>query len=212
MSVCVKICGLTNRADALFAIDCGADYIGFVLYPRSPRYVSPEALRTIAAALPPAPPRVGVFVNCETHFVADVADACGLAIVQLHGRETAANAQALGPERVWKAFDLKTPRDVTAACAFPAAAVVVDAMVPGQWGGSGKTGDWRLAKELADHRRVVLAGGLNAGNVAMALEHVRPDVVDVSSGVEASPGRKDPDAVRRFIDAVRGAHAQQRDA
>jgi len=205
MSVRVKICGLTNIEDAQCAVDCGVDFLGFVLYRKSPRYVSPEQIRDIIAQLPDdAHVRtVGVFVNATAQAVDEILKTSGLDIAQLHGYEAPDVALAVGLERAWKAFGLDSPEDVKEALAYPASAVVLDAQAPGVWGGTGKRGNWDLATEVATQRTVVLAGGLQPGNVAAAIEHVRPFAVDVSSGVECSPGTKDHGAVRAFVTAAR---------
>ena len=205
MSVLVKICGLTNEADAEFAVRCGADYLGFVLYPKSARYVAPASLRRITASLPPGVRTVGVFVNSSSDEVLEVMDSCGLDIAQLHGGEPPSVAHALGPERVWKAFSLTRSQDLVAAQAFPAAVVVVDTMEPGRPGGTGKLGNWALAANLAAQRPMFLAGGLTPDNVAEAVARVKPLGVDVSSGVEIAPGRKDHDRLQRFISQARSA-------
>ena len=203
MRVRVKICGLTSAADALAAAEAGADYLGFVLFPGSPRYVEPARLREIAARLPAEVPRVGIFVNAAVDEMRRVAELCGLGIIQLHGDEPAATARELGSERVWKAVALAGADGVTAAEQYPAKALVVDAMTKDARGGTGRTADWGLAACLAQRRAVVLAGGLRPENVASAIAKVRPFAVDVSSGVESRPGCKDPARVRAFIDAVR---------
>lgn len=211
MNVRVKICGLTNIADARCAVDCGVDFLGFVLYRNSPRYVSPEQIRDMIAQLPDdAHMRtVGVFVNATARAVCEILKTSGLDIAQLHGHEAPDVALAVGLERAWKAFGLDSLEDVKKARAYPASAVVLDAHAPGVWGGTGKTGNWDLATEVATQRTVVLAGGLQPGNVAAAVEHVRPFAVDVSSGVECSPGRKDHEAVRAFVTAARSVETHR---
>ena len=206
MTTKVKICGLTNERDACFAADCGADYAGFVLYEKSPRHVPPIRLAALTRALPATTVKVGVFVNASSEFVRDALENGGLDIAQLHGDESAEFAEMLGTDRVWKAFGLTCEVDVERACAFPAAAVLVDAVTVSERGGTGRRADWVLAAALAVRRPTVLAGGLRPENVAEAIDTVHPFAVDVSSGVEASKGQKDLERVRQFIAA---AHADE---
>lgn len=205
MVVKAKICGLTNLGDAQAAVAAGADCLGFVFAAESKRRVTPDAVRAIVAALPAGPLKVGVFVNERPERVVELLAFCGLDVAQLHGDETPDMARHIGVHRVWKAITLRTPQDVECAWCFPAAALVVDAVVPGARGGTGVVADWARAAELAALRPVVLAGGLTPENVADAVRRVQPWAVDVSSGVEIEPGRKDLERVRRFIAAARGA-------
>lgn len=187
----VKICGITNLPDALAAAALGADFLGFIFAENSPRRVTRETARTIIAALPEKVRTVGVFVNSPMPAVAETLADCGLDIAQLHGDESAENARLLGVERVWKAFHLTGAADLAAAADFPAAAILADTMLPGQRGGTGIVGDWELARQLARRRNLVLAGGVKPGNIAEAARLVAPYAIDIGSGVEAAPGRKD---------------------
>lgn len=203
----VKICGVTSLEDALASTEAGADALGFNFYPKSPRCVSTRAARDIVEKLPPGVLTVGVFVNAgEPEDVARVASEVGLNAVQLHGDETRDYCSRLGGVEVIKALRVGptfAPEDVAG---FGVRSVLLDAYVAGEWGGTGHAFDWevaRRAREMA--RRLYLAGGLNASNVAAAVRAVRPFAVDVCSGVEASPGRKDAALVRRFVEAVRSA-------
>ena len=199
----VKICGITRRDDALHAAACGADALGFVFYPPSPRCVAPEQAREIIAALPPFVTRVGLFVNEASARIAAVVAACGLDAVQLHGDEPPADCLGL-PCRVIKGVRPATPADLAPLATYPVAALLFDAAVPGQFGGTGQRADWTLAREAAARHRLILAGGLTAENVAAAIAAVRPYGVDVSSRVESAPGKKDPDLVARFIHNAKG--------
>ena len=201
----IKICGLTNEHDARLAAELGADYLGFVLHPASPRHVTPERLRHLARLLPEGPLRVGVFVNVSAAQVVEIMAACALDIAQLHGDEPEHAAEAIGPQRVWKAVALRTLEDVKRASNYPARALLVDSMTRTQRGGTGQTGNWPLAARLSALCPVVLAGGLRPGNVAAGIRAVLPFAVDVSSGIEAVPGRKDPAALAAFVAAARGA-------
>jgi phosphoribosylanthranilate isomerase len=200
MRVKIKICGLTNLADARWAVDCGADYLGFVMVPQSPRFIDPAQVAEICRQLPAAVQKVGVFMNRPATEVMDILAQCGLDIAQLHGDETDDTAVEIGVQRVWKAVSLTNAADISRTADFPAAALLVDTAVHGRRGGTGRVGDWALAAALAGKRRIILAGGLNPENVGRAVAAVHPFGVDVSSGVEAKPGRKEPDAVRRFIE------------
>lgn len=202
----VKICGIGRLDDALAAARLGADAIGLVFAAQSPRSLSPEAAAAIAAALPPFVARVGLFLDAEAALVRAVCAAVPLELLQFHGSEPAAYCRAFGRPYL-KAIAMGDGDAAAAACArdYPdAAALLFDAHATGGHGGSGRTFDWsRIPRDLA--RPVVLAGGLEPGNVAGAIAAVRPFAVDVSSGVEASPGIKDHGKMERFIDEVRRA-------
>lgn len=206
MTVKVKICGLTNAEDAAVAVEAGADAVGFVFHKKSPRCAEVEAVKAIVRQLPPFVLPIGVFVNEEAKVVRDVMDSCGLALAQLHGDETAAYCETLG-RPVLKAIRLKDRRSFLALAEFQGRAGVrgflVDAFSPDAYGGTGQVADWSLAAEAASVARILLAGGLTPGNVAQAIEQVHPYGVDVSSGVEAAPGKKDHAKVRAFVQAVR---------
>lgn len=202
----VKICGLTNAEDAVVAVEAGADAIGFVFHKKSPRCAEQAVVKAIVKDLPPFVLPVGVFVNEDAKLVRDVMDSCGLALAQLHGDETAAYCETLG-RSVLKAIRLRDRRSFLALAEFQGRAGVrgflVDAFSPDAYGGTGQLADWSLAAEAAGVARILLAGGLTPENVAQAIEQVRPYGVDVSSGVEASPGKKDHEKVRAFVRAVR---------
>lgn len=202
----VKICGIARLDDALAAARLGADAIGLVFAAQSPRALSVEAAAAIAAALPPFVARVGLFVDAEPALVRAVCAAVPLELLQFHGSEPAAYCRAFGRPYL-KAIAMGDEDAAVLARArdYPdAAALLFDAHAPGGQGGSGRTFDWsRIPRDLA--RPVVLAGGLAPGNVANAIAAVRPWAVDVSSGVEASPGIKDHGKMERFIDEVRRA-------
>lgn len=202
----VKICGITNADDAAVALSAGADALGFVFHERSPRAVSPEIVRAIVAGLPPFVLAVGVFVNEPLERVRGIMDDCGLSLAQLHGDENAAFCRELG-RPVLKAIRLKDRASVLALAEFHGRAnvrgFVLDAFSEQVYGGTGQTIDWALAAEAARAAPVLLAGGLTPDNVAEAIRVVRPYGVDVSSGVEAKPGKKDPAKVKAFIEAAR---------
>ncbi len=205
-AVKVKICGITNADDAAAAVAAGADALGFMFYAKSPRCVEAPLVKRIVAGLPPFVLPVGVFVNEEAKKVRDIMDECGLALAQLHGDETAAYCESLG-RPLLKAFRLRGPADLLSLAEFKGRAgvrgFVVDAFSVAAYGGTGEVADWALAAEVARHAPVLLAGGLTAANVREAIEKVRPYGVDVSSGVEASPGKKDRAKLQMFIQAAK---------
>jgi phosphoribosylanthranilate isomerase len=202
----VKICGITNAGDAQAAVEAGADALGFVFHRDSPRCVEAEVVRRIVGGLPPFVLPVGVFVNEEAKKVRDLMDSCGLALAQLHGDETAAYCESLARPAL-KAIRLRKPEDFLAMAEYQGRArvrgFVVDAYAEAAYGGTGQTADWTLAAELAKHALILLAGGLTAENVGRAIREVRPYGVDVSSGVEAAPGKKDHEKLRAFIKSVK---------
>lgn len=202
----VKICGITRLEDAEAAIELGAGAIGFVFWPKSPRYMDPERARTIVAALPPFIATVGVFVDQTARLVNGVAARVGLSTVQLHGDEP---IEMLGEiERpVVKAMALRASTTAEEADAWPSRVrLLIDAYDPDQRGGTGRAVDWKRAAAVAARRPVLLAGGLNAANVADAIRTVKPFGIDVSSGVESSPGIKDHSRLRALFDAVAAAN------
>lgn len=197
---------MTNRDDARAALDAGADYLGFVLYAKSPRYVSPGDLRRLLERDGGLTRAVGVFVNMPAREVAVVADDCGLVAVQVHGDEAAAGFTELA-RPVWRALRLEAGVWHPPPARWPAVRYVVDAAVAGQYGGTGTLADWDAAATLAETQAIMLSGGLTPTNVADGIRRVRPVGVDVSSGVEASPGRKDHRKIRDFVQAAREAAA-----
>lgn len=212
----IKICGVTTAADAAAVVAAGADAVGLNFCPASPRAIDLATAREIVAALPPGVTKVGVFVDAALDEVQATADALGLDLLQLHGDEPPEYLAALAPRRVMKAFRLAADGlpavlDYLAACrrleALPEA-VLLDAYVPGQHGGSGHIADWPAAAEYAarsDVPPLVLAGGLTPENVAAAIEAVHPAAVDTASGVESSPGRKNAARVKALSDFARQA-------
>ena len=202
-----RSCGITSVEDGLIAARGGADAIGLVLWPESRRAVDISAAREIAHALPPLVHRVGVFVNPTRAEVERAVAAIGLDVVQLHGDETPEFCREL-PRRVVKAVRVGAGFRAEEALRYEnfAGGVLLDTRADGRPGGTGRAFDWTLAREVRESARyLVLAGGLTPDNVGRAVAAVEPDAVDVSSGVELSPGRKDPARVRAFVRAVREA-------
>jgi phosphoribosylanthranilate isomerase len=198
----VKVCGLTRLEDALLAASLGADALGFVFWASSPRAIAPEAAAAIVRQLPPLVGKVGVFVDAPPSEVAAIANSVGLTALQLHGDERPEQYSQLWLP-IMKAVALDDDAARRTAAAWPARfTVLVDATDRDKRGGTGRRADWGQAAALAATRPVVLAGGLSPDNVGEAIRTVRPWAVDVSSGVESSPGIKDPDKLRRFVAAV----------
>jgi phosphoribosylanthranilate isomerase len=215
----IKICGITNLDDALAAIDCGAQTLGFVFHAASPRCVSVQAARLIIGRLGPLV-SIGVFVDQAPQHVRAVVNECGLTAVQCHGNEAdewlaelADLAELAGIDvPVVKAVRIRTAEDIARLNEFPsAAALLMDAWSPQAAGGSGARWDWSLAATLPRlSKPLVMAGGLTPDNVAAAIRLARPAAVDVSSGVEATPGRKDHEKLRRFVAAAQEAFDEER--
>lgn len=201
----VKICGITNLEDALMAVEAGADALGFVFFKGSPRYISPEEAAAVTRLLPPFVQIVGLFVNEELTTVNSVADRCGIDIVQLHGEESPEYCIGV-KRRVIKAFRVKDASVLEQPGAYQVAGCLLDAWSATAPGGTGKVFNWEIAARATGSHRIILAGGLTPENVAVAIAAVKPYAVDVSSGVEAAPGKKDADLVRLFI---RNARSQQ---
>jgi len=198
----VKICGITNLEDAIMAVEAGADALGFVFFRGSPRFISPEQAAAVIRHLPPFVQTVGLFVNEEPDTVNSIAERCGLDLVQLHGEETPDYCGAIR-RRVIKAFRVKDASSLDDLPNYRVAAPLLDAWSPAAHGGTGTTFNWEIAARAAASRSIILAGGLTPENVAGAIAAVRPYAVDVSSGVESGPGKKDAARVRAFVCAVR---------
>ena len=202
----VKICGITSYEDAAAAVEAGADALGFVFYDKSPRCINPVRAAGIISRLPPFIQTVGLFVNEETAQVNWTADYCGLDVVQLHGDETPEDCLEV-KRRVIKAFRIQKIISIAPLEKYQdyqVSGYLLDAWSPDAYGGTGRTFNWELAQAAKQFGPVVLAGGLTPENVAEAIRVVKPYGVDVSSGVETAPGKKDADMVREFIRAAKG--------
>lgn len=200
----IKVCGITNLEDAMQAVEAGADALGFVFYAQSPRCVTPSAVQQIVAQLPPFVTTVGLFVNESAARIRRAMAAARLAVVQLHGDEQPEDCR-LEPLPVIKALRVRDAASLQGAEHYQVAALLLDAWSNDHFGGSGLSFDWQLTRRLTGQRPLILAGGLTPGNVAAAIAQVKPYAVDVSSGVEARPGKKDPQKVAEFIRQVRSA-------
>ena len=201
----VKICGITNEDDALLAVAMGADAVGFNFVQGSTRQIAAQVAYDITRRLPPEILTVGIFRDEHPNRVVEVAHKAGVKAVQLHGRETPADTQQIARSFRWviKAFSALDP-NLPKADQYGTDLVMIDS--PG--GGSGKVFDWSLAGDAPDSVKLILAGGLNPDNVADAIAEVRPWGVDVATGVERAPGKKDALLVKRFIENAR-AHAPE---
>jgi phosphoribosylanthranilate isomerase len=200
----VKICGITTAADARLAVDAGADALGFNFYGPSPRFIEPETAAHIVARLPKGVVRVGVFVDETAEKVREIAEAVDIDIVQLHGHERPFRVSQVAAFRpVIKAFRVRPGFPPGRLALYPvAAAFLLDGYRPGLQGGTGMRFDWSLAKRAARYGTIILAGGLRPENVVEAISRVRPYAIDVCSGVESQPGKKDPAKLRDLMRQV----------
>ena len=207
MPVKVKICGITNLPDGMAAAEAGADALGFVFYDQSPRRISVEAAAAFIPQLPPFVIKVGVFVNAPADLVVRAIRECGLNLLQFHGDEPPEYCLQFGLMSM-KAFRIRDDASLQALLGYHTDAWLLDAYTPDKPGGTGETFNWDLALEARDWGRpIFLAGGLTPENVAEAVRRARPYGVDVSSGVEAGPGRKDHAKVKAFIQAAKAVEA-----
>jgi len=195
----VKICGITSPEDALTAVEAGADALGFVFYKESPRHIFPEEAARIINLLPPFVQAVGLFVNEKPETVNQISRLCRLGLVQLHGDESPDYCSQI-ESRILKAFRVRSLTCLDPIADYRLSGCLLDAYSPSFYGGTGTSFNWEIAGEAVKRgHRIVLAGGLTPANVAEAIRQVRPYAVDVSSGVESTPGRKDADKLQEFI-------------
>jgi len=200
----VKICGITNLKDALCSLESGADAVGFIFYDRSPRRVSVQAARQIVEQLPESITKVGVFVNPSARDVSTVYQHVKLTAIQVYGDQSDDELRKLGTS-VIKAFRVGQDFDVEQLRKYSVDAFLLDSFVRGQVGGTGETFDWSIAKKAMEHGKVILSGGLKPENVEEAVRFVHPYGVDVCSGVEERPGKKDLKKVRDFIQRAKSS-------
>jgi phosphoribosylanthranilate isomerase len=200
----IKICGITNLEDAKIAALAGANALGFIFHPGSPRHVTPERAKGITSLLPVSICKVGVFVDCDAGEVKRISRFCKLDLIQLHGSESPDYCRRFPPSVLLKAVALRSEEDLAVLNEYPVKAIVADARDSGLPGGTGRTCDWNLAKRAGEKCTLVLAGGLNSGNIRAAIESVRPCAVDIASGAEARPGKKDSEKIKEIIMAVKG--------
>jgi phosphoribosylanthranilate isomerase len=201
----VKICGITNKEDAIAAAQCGAAALGFIFYPPSPRYIKPADAKKIISALPDDLIKVGVFVNEKQKEIKRVMDDCALDMIQLHGDEKPSFCGEFPAYRIIKAVELKNEIDLNHALNYKVAALLVDSRHAGLYGGTGKKANWDLARRLKDKKPFILSGGLKKENVAEAVQAVAPAALDINSGVESEPGKKDHKKLAQIFDLIRTA-------
>ncbi len=201
----IKICGITNLEDALRAISCGADALGFIFAP-SPRKIDPLRVQEIVHHLPPGVLKVGVFVNEDLRVVEQIAGKCDLDFLQLHGEESPEYCRR-APLPVVKGIRIKDRESLQVAERYPMTFLLLDSWAPDRAGGTGKTFAWEIAREIRQKRNFILSGGLSAENVAGAIQQLHPMGVDANSGIEKKPGVKDPEKLAHFIRKVRETDA-----
>jgi len=206
----VKICGVRSLEDAQAAVDAGADALGFNLWSPSARYIEPHAARDVIAGIAPTVCTVGVFVNEEASRIVDIASELGLSAVQLHGDESPEFCELLASIKTFKtikAIRVGQDFDLSLIESYRVNMVLLDSSREGSYGGTGRSFDWRIAIEAKHLAPIILAGGLTIENVWDAITQVRPAAIDVCSGVEAEPGRKDLDKLRGFMAMAERANA-----
>ncbi|MBP1710224.1 MAG: n-(5-phosphoribosyl)anthranilate isomerase [Deltaproteobacteria bacterium] len=201
----VKICGITNIEDALCATENGAAAVGFIFYPPSPRYIDPQRAGEIIDRLPQHLVKVGVFVNSKEQEVHRIYDDCRLDMIQFHGDESPEFCRQFTGDRVIKALELKNEEDLKKGDLYDVAAILVDSRHAGLYGGTGKTSNWMLARHIS--QPLILSGGLKEENIHDALRVVNPAALDINSGVESSPGKKDHAKIARIMQIINMAGA-----
>ena len=197
----VKICGITNMEDALCAAENGAAAVGFIFHPPSPRYIDPQKAAEIIDRLPQHLVKVGVFVNPKEHAVRRIYEDCRLDMIQLHGDESPEFCRQFPGDRIIKALELKNEEDLKKAVLYDVAAILVDNRQAGLYGGTGKTSNWMLARQIS--QPLILSGGLKEENILDALRAASPAALDVNSGVESSPGKKDHVKIARIMQIIK---------
>ena len=199
----VKFCGITQRTDAALAVELGVDALGFVFHPDSPRYIEPAEAASIISKLPSFVTSVGLVVDRTSHEVNEIISATSIDLVQCHGEESALQCEQMARPYI-KALRVKADSDISAIAESHkyARAILLDAYVPGIPGGSGQRFDWQRAQTKID-QAVIVAGGLAADNVGAAIEQLKPYAVDVSSGIESAPGKKDHAKMKEFMQVIR---------
>jgi len=200
----IKICGITNAADATAAVECGADALGFIFHKPSPRYVSPEEVKTIIARLPAGLVcKVGVFVNASREHINAVVVQCGIELIQLHGDESPEFCKGFPESMLIKAVSPKTADDLENIKKYAVRAILAEARDRGLYGGTGKVCDWDMAAAIAGERALILSGGLGPDNLEKAIKRVAPSAVDLNSGIESEPGRKDHAKMRKAVEVAK---------
>lgn len=203
MKPLVKICGITNLEDAVFCAHAGADALGFIFYEKSPRHIDPSKAAGIIKHLPSAVMAIGVFVNQRRETIEEIIRLTHLGGIQLSGDESPEDCEGFTAP-TWKAFRIRDVKDVDQIKQYDVSAVMLDGASGNEYGGSGRLADFSVAVEMKKHHRLVLSGGLNPENISDALERVQPYGVDVNSGIEIAPGKKNPQKVKLLFDQLRG--------
>jgi phosphoribosylanthranilate isomerase len=198
----IKICGITNIEDALFAAELGADALGFIFVKTSPRRIRPSAARKIIQELPPFVTPVGVVADAEHDEILELIEETGVRCMQLHGNESPKQL-AKFPVPVYKSFRVDKEFNLETLQQYKGSAYLLDSHVDGTLGGTGKTFDWDIAVKAKAYGRIILAGGLNPENILDAIQMVQPYAVDVNSGVESAPGKKDRNKLERLFKTIR---------
>jgi phosphoribosylanthranilate isomerase len=206
MQTKIKICGTTNLDDALLAVELGADALGFIFYPKSPRYVKVQDAANICNSLPPFVAKVGVFVDELEYEIEKALHECLLNALQFHGDEPPGFCQKFAAKSI-KAIRVRDEESLRAAAEYDVDALLLDTYTDESRGGTGRTFDWSLAVRAKEFLSapIILSGGLTTANVQEAVRKVRPYAVDVASGVEREPGKKDPEKLRRFIELCKSS-------
>jgi phosphoribosylanthranilate isomerase len=201
----VKICGITNLADAVNAGKAGCEALGFVFFKKSPRYIAPEKANQIIKELPPGLIKIGIFVNAKRDYIKKVARLCNLDMLQFHGNESPEFCAGFGNYKVIKSFRVRSKIDFSRIKKYKTFAYLFDTLSPKKIGGTGRTFDWSLLIKHAGcaDKPIFLAGGLDENNVSGAIKTVKPEWVDTSSGVEKEPGIKNHGKMKRFIKKVK---------
>ena len=197
----VKVCGITNLEDAQLACRLGADALGFIFFKKSPRFVTPATAKSIIDSLPPFVDTVGVFVNALLSEINQILKTVPLKLIQLHGDESPDYCQKISLPAL-KVFRVKNGFDLSILKKYKASGFLLDTYHDQSYGGSGETFNWNIAKEAKKYGPIVVSGGLNPKNVRKAVEFVRPYAVDVCSGVEAKPGKKDSEKLKAFFQEI----------
>ncbi len=203
----VKVCGVRTLEEAHTAVNAGADALGFNFWPQSARFIEPRAAREVVTNLSPIACTVGVFVNEDVNRIVDIASELGLSAIQLHGDESPDFCERLASIKTIKAIRVGRDFDLSVIEKYRVSMVLLDSSIEGSYGGTGQRFDWRVAVEAKRLAPIILAGGLTTENVWDAITYVRPAAIDVCSGVEAEPGRKDLEKLRRFMAVVARANA-----
>lgn len=198
MNIFIKICGITNPDDAFAASNLGADALGFIFHRESPRYIEPEKAAAIISRLPASVQPVGVFVNRPRSDIEQIIGLTGIKIVQLHGNELPDDCR-YPSVLVWKVFRPRSESELQVLGSYTADAFLFDSFDKNRYGGTGKTGNWDLIRKAAQQYRVILSGGLNPDNILSAITTVQPFGVDINSGVESKPGKKDKTKLEKIF-------------